>query len=411
LLIAKNQPSEDWDVKTCRQARQIFRLLGKLLWEKNVIRLEELAQHHFAGLVELLGEVATSYGKSPKDELRSTAELRDIGGSKPSAKRGIKAGTLNRHLTFLGQLLVYLRGQGLKIDRDIDISLLRPKTRNQRGSDKRATFSNNELAEIFNLACFTGCAGWKGAEAFSPGSQIFHCALYFATILLYYTGARREEICGLAIVDVQTPELEIGGEKKPAPSLFIRKNEARRLKNVQSMRLIALVPEVVQLGFLDYVAEIRKLGYTLVFPDLRSPTSSSPMGDRLYDELKRGIDKVIPDASARKKVLHSFRKTFGDSLKQAGVHAEIRGDILSHGGGAVTEEIYCDPIALSAMLDHLRKLPIVTAHLEPRPINLLPWVAEKVTPPHARQRAKRRLDQLAPQTAPSAARLREQSRH
>jgi integrase len=87
---------------------------------------------------------------------------------------------------------------------------------------------------------------------------------------------------------------------------------------------------------------------------------------------KRGIDKEIPDASARKKVLHSFRKTFGASLKQAGVHAEIRGDIFGHAGGTVTEEIYVDPIALSAMLEHLQKLPTVTAHLESRPIRLLP---------------------------------------
>jgi hypothetical protein len=97
----------------------------------------------------------------------------------------------------------------------------------------------------------------------------------------------------------------------------------------------------------------------------------------------------VPDASTRKKVLHSFRKTFGDSLKQAGVVAEIRGDILGHGGETVTEEIYCDPIALAAMLEHMSKLPIVTAHLEPRPISLIPWVQQKLKPPFSRKsRAK-----------------------
>lgn len=387
-LIAKNQHSQDWDTKTGRQARQIFRLFGKLLWEKKVIRLEELEQHHFANLVELLSEVATSYGKSPKDELRTTAELREIGAAQTPAKRGIKSGTLNRHLTFIGQLLVYLRGQGFKIDRDIDISLLRPKTRKIRGREKRAIFDSDELAAIFNLACFTGCMGWKGVEAFTPGPVVYHRALYFATLLLYYTGARREEICGLMVDDVQSPVLEIAGQKQRQPCLLIRVNEARRLKNVQSVRLIALLPEAVRLGFLDYVKVIRSLGYTLVFPDLKSPTSKSPMGDRLYDELKQGLDKVIPNASARKKVLHSFRKTFGDSLKQAGVAAEIRGDILGHGGETVTEEIYCDPIAVSAMLEHLAKLPIVTAHLQPVPIALIPWVRDKLPAPFSRRRKR-----------------------
>ena len=47
------------------------------------------------------------------------------------------------------------------------------------------------------------------------------------------------------------------------------------------MRLVTFVPEVVRLGFFDYVGEIRALRYKLLFPDLKSPTSSSPMGDRL----------------------------------------------------------------------------------------------------------------------------------
>ena len=371
-LIARNQLNGVWDTKTLKQARQTYHLFGKLLIEQGVVRVEALAQRHFAELADLLSEVATSYGKSAKDDQRSTAELRAIGASKPPPERGVKPETLNRHLTFLGQLLAYLKGQGFKLDRDIDLSLLRGKTRHTRGRAKRATFSGDELKAIFELACFTGCAGWKGDEAFAPGPELYHRALYFATILLYYTGARREEICGLAVDDVQSPELEIGGEKKRTPCILIHDNGVRRLKNAQSMRLVALVPEIVRLGFLDYVAEIRRLGYKLVFPDLKSPTSKSPLGDRLYDELKRGLDQVVPDASARNKVLHSFRKTFGDSLKQAGVTAEIRGDILGHGGETVTEEIYCDPIAVSSMLEHLAKLPIVTGHLVPRAICLIP---------------------------------------
>ncbi len=388
-LIAQNLADDSWDTKTRKQARQIFRLFGKLLLEQSVIRAEALEQSHFAQLVDLLAAVATSYGKSSKDDSRTTAELRAIGAGKPPAQRGIKSETLNRHLTFLGQLLVFIKGQGVKLDRDIDLSLLRGKTRHTRGRTKRALFSGDELAAIFHLACFVGCLGWKDHEAFEPGPNLFHRGLYFAILLLYYTGARREEICGLMVQDVQNPEFEINGERKRLPCIFIDRNEQRRIKNVQSIRIIALLPEVIRLGFLEYVDEIRSLGYALVFPDLKSPTSSSPLGDRLYDEFKRGLDKAVCDASARKKVLHSFRKTFGDSLKQAGVAAEIRGDILGHGGETVTEEIYCDPIAVTAMIDHMSRLPIVTGHLERRPITLIPWVEQKLKPPFSRKsRAK-----------------------
>lgn len=51
--------------------------------------------------------------------------------------------------------------------------------------------------------------------------------------------------------------------------------------------------------------------------------------------------------------LRNARATLDVNL-HAGVHAEIRGDKLRHAGSADTEGIYRDPIALSAMLEHLR---------------------------------------------------------
>ena len=142
---------------------------------------------------------------------------------------------MNRHLTFLGQLLVFIKGRGVKLDRDIDLSLLRGRTRNTRGRTKRALFSGAELAAIFRLACFVGCLGWKDEEAFTAGPHIFHRGLYFAIILLYYTGARREEICGLMVDDVQNPEFEINGARQRLPCIFIDRNAQRRVKNVQSI--------------------------------------------------------------------------------------------------------------------------------------------------------------------------------
>ena len=78
-LIAQNEANGSWDTKTQNQARQIYRLFGKLLLEQSLIEPAALEQSHFAQLVDLLAEVATSYGKSSKDDVRTTAELRAIG--------------------------------------------------------------------------------------------------------------------------------------------------------------------------------------------------------------------------------------------------------------------------------------------------------------------------------------------
>ena len=144
-------------------------------------------------------------------------------------------------------------------------------------------------------------------------------------------------------------------------------------------------PEIIRLGFIEYVDAIARQGYPLVFPDLRSPTSSSPLGDRLYDEFMRGLPRVIPDAKECKKVMHSIRKSFGNHLKQQRVASEIRGDIMGHGGKNTTEEIYCDPIALASMLEELMKLPIVTDHFGiAGKFSSCPGSRKKQTPPWSR---------------------------
>ncbi|MCY1644065.1 DUF6538 domain-containing protein [Methylorubrum sp. SL192] len=373
-MIAARARDEDWDTKTQVQARQIFTLFAKLLFENNLVDVADLRQSHFADLVGLLRAVSPSYGKSPKDQNRTTAELRAVGAKLAPEARGISGATLNRHLTFLGQLLTYLKAQGLPLDPGISVALLRAKTKN-RARNKRAALTNEDVGAIFRLTCFTGCKSWR--QPFEPGPDTIHRALYFAIILLYYTGARREKICGLHVDDV--------GELDGVAYIDIRRNQTRRVKNDQSVRYIALHPEILRLGFLDYVQAIKNLGYSLVFPDLKSPSSRAPLGDRLYDEFLEGMKIAIPDAAVRKKVIHSFRHALGNNLKQARVHTEIRADILGHGGKGETDERYCDPIALRSMLADLIKLPAVTAHLDAQPIRLLGWVSDKKPAPFARQ--------------------------
>ncbi|MFK5599172.1 DUF6538 domain-containing protein [Methylobacterium sp. HMF5984] len=384
-MMAARARDEDWDIKTQVQARQIFALFAKLLFETGILDVADLRQSHLADLVGLLRAVSPSYGKSPKDQHRTTVELRTIGARLAPEKRGISGATLNRHLTFIGQLLTYLKAQGLLIDSNISVALLRAKTKN-RARNKRAALTTEDVGAIFRLACFTGCKSWR--QPFEPGPDTIHRALYFAIILLYYTGARREEICGLHVDDV----CEVDG----VAYIDIRRNQTRRIKNDQSVRYIALHPEILRLGFMDYVRAIKNLGYQLVFPDLKSPNSKAPLGDRLYDEFLEGMKIAVPDAAARKKVIHSFRHALGNNLKQARVHTEIRADILGHGGKGETDERYCDPIALRSMLADLIKLPVVTAHLDARSIRLLEWVSDKRPAPFARQ-SKRAMKRPSPQ--------------
>jgi integrase len=227
---------------------------------------------------------------------------------------------------------------------------------------------------LFKQPPFVNCAGWDRLSEEGPDGQslVYHGALYFIPMMIFYGGGRREEYCGLMVDDV----IEDNG---PYPYLHIAKNKYRRIKNAQSKRNIVLHPELIRLGFIRYLAVIRSLGYDLVFPDLFSPTTKSPLGNRYYKLFK----PVLIAAGITEEGLgsHALRHAFGAILKKKNVREELRADLLGHRGKTETSERYCEATEIAAMYKLVRKMPIVTGHLIAHPINLPAWVTDKRTPP------------------------------
>ena len=365
-LENKRAQDNEWDDKTARQARFIFDLFGRYMEEVfGITELSALRQIHLADFDGFLRSLHSNFGKSTKDTARSIAEIRIIAKDEVPKRGALQGPTRNRHLTFLGQLLRYASGGlGIAVDPALSTTAFRAR-RDKRGRDQRPVPQRTDIQRLFESPVFTGYAHWD--DIHTPGPEFFHRAEYYCTILAAYEGARREEYCGLAVDDVITDNGDI-------PYLHIAPNAFRRIKNLQSVRNLALHPEIVRLGFLDYVEAIRALGYQRLFPDLYSPSTRSPLGDRLYGEM-------LPSLRAVGFTPHQIRHFFGDELKQEEVSKEFRADLLGHGGESETTERYCNPISLQRQMVHLLKLPVVTSHLEPRPINLLPWVVAKEIAP------------------------------
>jgi integrase len=186
-----------------------------------------------------------------------------------------------------------------------------------------------------------------------------------------YMGMRREEACGLGVDDVKFTD--------GIAHVDIRFSEIRRIKNDSSVRFLAVHPELLRLGLMDYVEAVRALGYETLFPDLRGSGSNVPMGDRLYDELKPLIDETGAG-------FHPQRHFFGGWLKAKRVSIEERRDLLGHVGRSETDERYCSGTELERQLELIGKLPIVTGHLRLRPIRLLDWVIRGELPPWKRRK-------------------------
>jgi len=391
-LAAKRKIEERWDRKTQIQAERLFELLAKFLKEEHGIeRLSQLRQSHLDKFVQFLSyEIYKHYGRSRKDRLRSIAELRKIARDKDANARalarekglkecdkllGIEVPTLNRHLTALNQLIVMAPALGVALTTGLNVSSLRgKKSKNKRGRNARPTMAVNQSKLLFSTAPFIGCLSWD--RPYDEGEEIYDRSLYWVPLLIHYLGLRREEACGLLPEDLIT-------DNGPNPYLHVAGNSLRRIKNIQSQRNLPLHSEHIRLGLVEYRNKIQSLGHTLMFPDLLSPTTKSPLGDRHYDEL----NPLLIRHNIKKKGLasHALRRGFGNNLKQKLVTEEQRGDLLGHGGNSEAAERYCEAYEVELLSQTVEKSPNVTAHLKPHPIRLLPWVERKEVAPFSRE--------------------------
>lgn len=388
-LIDNQARDENWDTKLQDQNRQTFALFARFLSEeKNIRGLAALRQEYLADFVKFLRqEVYCHYGKSPKDSDLSIEQLREKAKMKAKEAKdpsliGIKGTTINRHLTALGQLFAHASAQGVEMPEKLQLAELRPKNnkKKKRKRDERLKLPLPVSLRVYHAVPYVGCAEWDRPH--ETGPFVYHRALYYVPMLLEYGGFRRDEVSGLCVDDV------ING---PIPFLHIRRNEFRRIKNPQSDRKIPIHPELVRLGFLEYVARIRSLGYRRVFPDLHSPTSKSPLGDRLYDEFRPILSCACEaENESLDHDLHSIRHAFDTRLKAKKVSEEARADLMGHAGASETSERYAEAINLENALEVLGKLPIVTAHLQPQPTRLLPWIERCEIAPFSRAAKKQR---------------------
>nr|WP_145987041.1 tyrosine-type recombinase/integrase [Bradyrhizobium vignae] len=389
-VVQQNDADEHWDEKTQQQAKSIANLFVKfMVQDQRILDLGLLRQQHVGKFVDFLRfDIYKHYGKSTRDEQLTIEQLREKGRSVVQAKRGIGGGTLNRHATFLGQIFDHAIARGVKSLESIDLTKLRAKSRskNKRARDERRKLPIDSAKAIFQTPPFINCAGWDdlGKWGEQGGALIFHCALYFVPILIYYSGARREELCGAMVDDI------IFDREGCIPYIHIGANEQRRIKNAQSKRNIPLHPELIRLGFLDYVSKIKALGYKLLFPDLYSPSTRSPLGNRFYKLFK----PILTAAKITEEGLgaHAVRHLFGAQLKKKLLSKEDRADLLGHGGDSETSERYCEPHELDTLFEFIMKLDVVTDHLEPQAVNLIPWVESMQVAPFSQpSRAKKPL--------------------
>lgn len=193
---------------------------------------------------------------------------------------------------------------------------LRTSTEEKIKKVGREMFSIDELQLIFSEESY------KHKEMQRPD-------LYWLPILAIFTGARMNELCKLAIFDIQ-PQGEFY-------TLSINE-ENGSLKNKASKRTIPLHKTLIDLGFINYLEDVRKFG-SMVFPNLLPDTFGSYIKEpsKKFGEYLDSIG--LTDESL---VFHSFRGTSNNILKKNKVANEPRREMLGHEHEDTNERDYTE---------------------------------------------------------------------
>ena len=171
---------------------------------------------------------------------------------------------------------------------------------------------------------------------------------HWAPLIGLYSGARINEIAQLHVEDIE----EIAG----IWGMHIR----RQTKNTNSRRFVPLHPELIRLGFLDYVTDVKKFGFPHVFPGL--VWGANGPGDAIGDWFNRTYLRKTCNITSPTKVFHSFRHTFATTAERAGIPDGRIAQLTGHSaGGTVLRQHYIQAADLPRRFEDISKVRFAEA--------------------------------------------------
>ncbi len=273
-------------------------------------------------------------GNKPAD----TIERTDIGRFRDCLLgQGLKPGTVGKKVTFLSTLFnVGIDNGKLKINPA-------QRTLIPKGNQlQRQPFELNELKTIFDSPLYT------------QGKQLTRkvgTAGVWVPLLALYQGCRVEELCQLLVEDLR----EVDGVWCLAiDDVSGGEGELKRLKNGTSRRRLPLHPVVLEAGLLDYHQSVKEAGHKRLFPTLKTDRFGkySAAFSKAFMKYLRD-DLGIKDS---RKVFHSFRHTFRDACREAGLDEELADALMGHSNTQKMGRRYGSSFSISSLKKAIDKI-------------------------------------------------------
>jgi integrase len=229
----------------------------------------------------------------------------------------VSAATVNKMLGGVQAVLMWARDNGFIPD---EVPWADPFSRMRLEEEipTREPWQLDELKTLFGSPVFT-----EGARPAGGRGE----AAFWLPLLGLFTGARLGELAPLTASDVSIDE------ETSIPIITIREDleQGRALKTVGSRRTVPIHPELIRIGFMRFVEDLRGTNAARLFP-LLTPGSKGGLGEAWSKWFGRYIRRL--GITNRASVFHSFRHGFKDALRQARVDRDVNDALTGHIGVA-----------------------------------------------------------------------------
>ena len=287
-----------------------------------------------------------------------------------SLPRTLTAASVNGYMSKLRAVMNFAANEGW-IDRNPakGLQVVDPVRRR----DKRHPFSNEQLRLIFDAPLYRGCVDdWHGYAM--PGLARPKRGRFWVPLIALFSGMRLNEICQLDVADLHRLDDVDCFFVTAGPS---DSENDKRLKTASSERFIPIHPTLIEIGFMDFVAERRRARAVKLFSELQR-SSTGYYSDPFSKWFRRFLGRA--HASQPKTCFHSFRHCYRDALREAQIDHEVA---LALGGwssgngsdGGETAAIYGRGYRATTLLTAIEKVSfpgLDLSHLVPTTMGVSP---------------------------------------
>jgi integrase len=309
---------------------------------------------------KLFSEVVIMYHKenpprSPRSLIQTQSEfktfLKVIGGDRPinhitkadcrkykenlRDERQNKAATVSKWLAVLSGVFKWAERQDFIPENASPLKGLQlTKKQAREGAEHYREFTDAELMLTF------------GSEEFRAQKDT-HPERYWICVLMLFQVCRRKEPAQLHVADIL--------EEEGTPYLYFKHDgKEQTTKTDSSIRKVPIHSSLIQLGFMDYVAQMKAAGHAELFPQLsRGNHNAGDSVGKWFARLKK--EKGLNDPLL---TLYSTRHTGITRLSNLGVPEKIRMMITGHASQGIHGRVYDlrDRVPMELLKEGLEKL-------------------------------------------------------